>query len=93
MDGFTQPRVNRVAPDKRPENDAKEIEVVAPQPQEYRYDNSPTLMILFDLRGPAAVPHLYHERAGWQGDSNTEALDQDYFILTVYAGGARRLAR
>ena len=67
--------------------------MVAPQPQKYHYDNSPTLRILFDLRDLAAVPHLYHEWAGWQGDSNTEALDQDYLILTVYAIGARGQAR
>ena len=61
--------------------------------QEYHSNNPPALLILFDLNDPAAVERLHHERAGWQGDSDIEALDADHAVLLVYAGGARRLVR
>jgi len=60
---------------------------------EYHNDNVPTLLVLSDLSDPAAVRRLHHERAGWQRDSDIEALDRDHFVLTIYAGGARRLLR
>ena len=60
--------------------------------REYHKGRSPTLLILFDLRDPAAVERLHRERAGWQADSDIEALDEEHFVLLVYASEARRAA-
>jgi len=49
-------------------------------------------VVLFDLRLPGTAERLHGERAAWQGQSEIEAIDEDHFVLIVYAGGARRLA-
>ena len=42
-------------------------------------------MMAYDLRDDYAVQTLHAERAHWQGLSDIEALDEDHFVLVVYA--------
>jgi hypothetical protein len=51
------------------------------------------LLVLFDLRLPGTGHRLDRERAAWQAQSDTEALDENHFVLLVRPGGARRVTR
>ena len=48
-------------------------------------------LAIYDIRIPGTAERLHRERAAWQ-QSEIEAIDKDHFVLTVYPGGARRLA-
>ena len=51
------------------------------------------LLVLFDLWLPGTAHRLDRERAAWQAQGDTEALDENHFVLLVRPGGARRLPR
>ena len=55
--------------------------------------NAKYIIVLFDLRLPGTADRLDRERAAWQAQSDTEALDENHFVLLVRPGGARRLPR
>jgi hypothetical protein len=42
-------------------------------------------IVAYDLRDDYAVQALHAERAYWQGHSDIEALDEDHFVVVVYA--------
>jgi hypothetical protein len=42
-------------------------------------------MVVYDLRDDYAVQSLHAARTNWQGLSDIEALDEDHFVVIVYA--------
>ena len=51
------------------------------------------IIVLFDLRLPGTANCLERERAAWQAQCDTEALDEYHLVLLVRPGGAQRLTR
>ena len=47
---------------------------------------------IYDIRIPGATERVHRKRAVWQEQSDIEDIDNDRFVLIVYAGGARRWA-
>jgi hypothetical protein len=42
-------------------------------------------IVAYDIRDDCAVQALHAARAYWQGHSDIEALDEDHFVVIVYA--------
>ena len=62
------------------------LKTLCPRSSEY-------IIILFDLRLPGTAGRLDRERAAWQAQCETEALDENHSVMLVWPGGARRLTR